>query len=71
MTQTHQDVAQSIRTPKVAIFALLAIFVTGITFMGFEQGEILSLVHGQSAYDDMFFHELSHDIRHLAGFPCH
>ena len=27
--------------------------------------------YGEQAFDNMFIHELSHDLRHAAGFPCH
>jgi cobalt transporter subunit CbtB len=26
---------------------------------------------GEQAFDEMFIHELTHDMRHAAGFPCH
>jgi len=39
--------------------------------VGFDQGETLSLVYGQDAYVDAFLHEFTHDMRHIAGFPCH
>jgi cobalt transporter subunit CbtB len=28
-------------------------------------------VQGQLAYSQNFIHELTHDARHTAGFPCH
>ena len=39
--------------------------------MGFDQGHIFSLVIGETAFDQMFIHELTHDMRHAFGFPCH
>ncbi len=44
-----------------ALYALLA----------FDQGQLLSLVQGHSAFGTNFIHELVHDARHAAGFPCH
>ena len=38
--------------------------------VGFDQGHIFSLVMGEQAFDNMFIHELTHDLRHAAGFPC-
>ncbi len=49
---------------------LIAVFVTGVFVVGFEQGHIANLAHG-SGLDPMFLHELTHDMRHAAGFPCH
>ena len=28
-------------------------------------------LQGQKAYDGLWIHEFSHDMRHAAGFPCH
>ena len=56
---------------KIGIVALAFIFALGIFVVGFDQGHIFSLVEGEQAFDNMFIHELSHDLRHAAGFPCH
>ncbi|MFB5606478.1 MAG: CbtB-domain containing protein, partial [Candidatus Nitrosomaritimum yanchengensis] len=37
----------------------------------FDQGHIFSLVYGEQAFTDLYIHELTHDMRHAAGFPCH
>ena len=39
--------------------------------MGVDQGWLLSIVQGSSAFDINFIHEFVHDARHAAGFPCH
>ena len=57
--------------PKVGIAVLAIIFGIGLFIVGFDQGHVLSLVMGESAFDEMFIHELTHDLRHAAGFPCH
>ena len=57
--------------PKVGITILAIIFGIGLFIVGFDQGHISSLVMGESAFDEMFIHELTHDLRHVAGFPCH
>jgi hypothetical protein len=36
-----------------------------------DQGQILSLVQGQLAYQQLIFHEAVHDARHTAAAPCH
>lgn len=59
------------RIPKIAIAVLLAILSFGMFIVGYDQGQLFSLVEGQKAFDDMWLHEFSHDLRHAAGFPCH
>ena len=58
-------------TSKIAVTALALVFVFGLFVVGFDQGHIFSLVMGEQAFDEMFIHELTHDMRHAAGFPCH
>ncbi len=57
--------------PKLAVFVLAVIFATGMFIVGFDQGHIFSLVYGEQAFVDLYIHELTHDMRHTAGFPCH
>ncbi len=35
------------------------------------QDHIFSVVYGEQAFVDLTIHELTHDMRHAAGFPCH
>ena len=56
---------------KLAILALAVVFAAGLFVVGFDQGHTFSLVYGEQAFSDLFIHELTHDIRHAAGFPCH
>ena len=39
--------------------------------LGLDQGYLLSVVQGSAAFDMNLIHELLHDARHAAGFPCH
>jgi len=57
--------------PKVALAILASVFVIGLFIVGFDQGHIFSIIYGESAFIDQFLHELTHDMRHAAGFPCH
>ena len=57
--------------PKSVLAVLIAVFSIGLFVVGFDQGHILSMVYGESAFVDQFLHELTHDMRHAAGFPCH
>ena len=57
--------------PKVALAALVTVFIIGLFVVGFDQGHIFSVIYGESSFADQFLHELTHDMRHAAGFPCH
>ena len=57
--------------PKVAIGILLAVLLFGIFIVGYDQGQLFSLVQGKEAFNQMWMHEFYHDMRHAAGFPCH
>ena len=57
--------------PAVALFTLVSVFIVGLFVVGFDQGHIFSMINGESAFIDQFLHELTHDMRHAAGFPCH
>jgi len=57
--------------PKVALAVLIPVFIIGIFIVGFGQGHIFSIIYGESSFIDQFVHELTHDMRHAAGFPCH
>tara|TARA_Y100001949_G_scaffold84368_1_gene71271 strand:- start:324 stop:536 length:213 start_codon:yes stop_codon:yes gene_type:complete len=57
--------------PTVALFTLISVFIVGLFVVGFDQGHIFSMINGESAFVDQFLHELTHDMRHTAGFPCH
>ena len=58
-------------TPIFAVISLALVFVLGLFIVGYDQGHIFSLVQGEHAFVEQFLHELTHDMRHAAGFPCH
>jgi hypothetical protein len=67
-----KQISKSITSiPLFSIIILSAVFVFGLFIVGYDQGHIFSLVQGEHAYTEQFIHELTHDIRHAAGFPCH
>ena len=68
---TNQQLINRSGVPKFAIVMLSVIFTVGLFIVGFDQGHVFSLVLGESAFDQMFIHELTHDMRHAFGFPCH
>ena len=57
--------------PKSVLVVLVSVFILGLFVIGFDQVHIFSIVNGESAFVDQFLHELTHDMRHAAGFPCH
>ena len=71
MSQSRQINVSKNSIPVTAIVVLAIIFVAGLFFVGFYQGHIFWLVFGEDAYQDLYIHELTHDMRHAAGFPCH
>jgi len=71
MSQSGQITETKNGIPIIAIIALAIIFAVGVFVVGFDQGHIFSLVYGDQAFQDMYIHELTHDMRHAAGFPCH
>ena len=70
MSQNQTTITQS-SISKVAIAVLAIVFGLGLFVVGFDQGHIFSIVMGEQAFNEMFIHELTHDMRHAAGFPCH
>jgi len=71
MSEVRQITKSKSVVSKVAILALAIIFAAGLFVVGFDQGHIFSLVYGEQAFSDLTIHELTHDMRHAAGFPCH
>lgn len=58
-------------TNKWLLGAALLGFLLLIYLVAVDQGFLLSLVQGNIAFDQSLIHELTHDARHAAGFPCH
>ena len=59
------------KPPVLAIALLAAVFAFGLFVVGYDQGHLFSIVQGAEAFDELYLHELTHDMRHAAGFPCH
>ena len=71
MSESQQICVSKSGVSKLAILALAIIFAAGLFVVGFDQGHIFSLVYGEQAFTDLYIHEVTHDMRHAAGFPCH
>ena len=59
------------RTNPWPLVGLGALALLGLFALGLDQGQIMSLWQGDAAYQMNLLHELVHDARHAAGFPCH
>ena len=64
MSQYNTELKQ-IGIPKLGIAILAIIFGVGLFVVGFDQGHIFSIVMGETAFDEMLIHELTHDLRHV------
>ncbi len=71
MSQSKEITVSKSKIPIFAIALLAVVFVFGLFFVGYDQGHIFSIVLGEQAFEDLYIHELTHDMRHAAGFPCH
>ncbi len=71
MSESRQIIVSKSGVSKLSILALAIVFAAGLFLVGFDQGHIFSLVYGEQAFEDLYIHELTHDMRHAAGFPCH
>lgn len=71
MSTTKQGTVKAFGGLPIAIGFLIAVLVFTMFVVGYDQGQLFSVVEGQSAFDTMWIHEFTHDMRHAAGFPCH
>jgi len=71
VSNTEQITSTVSKPPVLAIALLAAVFAFGLFLVGYDQGHLFSLVQGVEAYEELYIHELTHDMRHAAGFPCH
>jgi len=71
VSNTEQITSTVSKPPVLAIALLAAVFAFGLFLVGYDQGHLFSIVQGVEAYEELYIHELTHDMRHAAGFPCH
>lgn len=53
------------------LIGMIFLGIFALYVMALDQGFLLSLAQGSKAFDINLIHELLHDMRHAAGFPCH
>lgn len=71
MPNSKEIIVSKTRVPIFAVAILAVIFAFGLFVVGYDQGHLFSIIQGADAFDELFIHELTHDMRHAAGFPCH
>ena len=71
MSYSEEVTVSKPSVPTLAVVILAVIFGFGLFLVGYDQGHLFSIIQGAEAFDDLFIHELTHDMRHAAGFPCH
>ncbi|MCE2505348.1 MAG: CbtB-domain containing protein [Nitrosopumilaceae archaeon] len=71
MQYTEQVTSTVSKPPMLAIALLAVVFAFGLFIVGYDQGHLFSIVQGAEAYEELYMHEMTHDMRHAAGFPCH
>jgi len=71
MSQPKEIIISKSSVPILAVVILAIIFVFGLFLVSYDQGHLFSIVLGNQAFEDLYIHELTHDMRHAAGFPCH
>jgi putative cobalt transporter subunit CbtB len=67
MTQLAMQAAPN----RGVLVGAVALGVFALYLLALDQGFFLSLFQGDIAFDMNLLHELVHDARHIAGFPCH
>ncbi len=53
------------------LFSVTVLGIFSLYLVGFDQGYLLAIFQGHSALTQNMLHELVHDARHAAAFPCH
>jgi cobalt transporter subunit CbtB len=61
----------TVKQQGCVVMGLLLLSFFGLYVLALEQGWLLSWFQGAQACELNFIHELVHDTRHAAGFPCH
>jgi hypothetical protein len=59
------------KRPIARLIGAVLLGALGLYVLALDQGWLLSLFQGDVAFEMNFLHELVHDARHTAGFPCH
>ena len=71
MLNTQQPTITLDRKIRLSLLGALLTFLMLFYLVAIDNGYLLSLVQGNLAYSQNVIHEVTHDARHTAGFPCH
>ena len=74
LSQVLYPIASLPSTKLLQVLLLLSVAVLGVFslyLVGFDQGYLFAIFQGHSALTQNMLHELVHDARHSAAFPCH
>jgi hypothetical protein len=63
--------AQAPAKDRAMLIGAVLVGALGLYVLALDQGLLLSLFQGEIAFDMNLLHEVVHDARHTAGFPCH
>jgi putative cobalt transporter subunit CbtB len=61
---------EGIQERAIAVL-MIALGLMLLYLLAFDQGQLFSVVMGQTAYQQNMLHEFFHDGRHLFAFACH
>lgn len=61
----------TVRVNGWLLSSIMLLGAAALYVLTLDQGFLLSLIQGPVAFDMNLIHELVHDARHAAGFPCH
>jgi len=63
--------AKTVNRDVWTVTGLFLLGMFGLYTLALDQGFLLSLFQGARAFHMNLLHEVLHDARHAAGFPCH
>jgi hypothetical protein len=72
MTMLQADLM--VKTANRDLWTVTGLFLLGmfgLYALALDQGFLFSPFQGAEAFDMNVLHEVLHDARHAAGFPCH
>jgi hypothetical protein len=68
---TMSETLTMVKQQGWVVMGVMLVSLFGLYVLALDQGWLLSWFQGAQAFDLNFIHELVHDTRHAAGFPCH
>ena len=62
LSQSNGITITESKIPIFTIVLLAIVFVFGLFLVGYDQGHIFSVLLEEQAYEDLYIHELTHDM---------